>query len=107
MRLVLLREQHAAHLEALRGPPPATATPSGAEGSSGPGSPPAGVATRPPAVPGAAPSTDATTLAALVAAEDTAGASHAQAALAARGRGLASLLAVLSASEQSHLVGLT
>ena len=101
VRLVLLREHHTAHLEALRGPPPATATPSG-PGSSVP-SPPAGPSTTPPA----APPTDGDTLAALVAAENTAGASHAQAALAAGGRELASLLAVLSASEQSHPVALT
>ena len=106
VRLVLLREQHAAHLEALRGPPPATPTPSGPGRAADASSPPAGVATGAPAVPGGAPPTDAATLAALVAAENAAGASHAQAALAAADRELTSLLATLSASELSHPVAL-
>ncbi len=123
-RLLLLREQHTAHLEALRGaatgtgtatPTPATPTPTptptptttpAASGSAPLGNRPAGPTTGPPAVPGGLSPTDAVTLAGLVTAENAAAATHGQAAMSARERRLASLLAALSASEQSHPVAL-
>lgn len=90
-RLLPLREQHVDHLAALTAPAP----PASAAAASAPAV---------PAVP--PPPTTVDTLATLAAAERAAGDQHAQDALAALDRPLATLFASLSASEQSHPVAL-
>lgn len=90
-RLVPLRAEHAAHLVALTGPP-SSPKPSAAPSRSTGGA---------PAVPPAA--TAASALAGLVQAERAAASGHA-ADVTAASRGLAGLLAALSASEASHPV---
>ena len=101
-RLAPVRAEHAEHLAALTGP-----APSGPPGTSTPGSTPDGAAPVPatPAIP-ATPATPAVVLAGLVRAEQAAAAGHAGGVVAAS-RPLAALLAVLAASESSHLVVLT
>ncbi len=93
-----LREEHAAHLEALLALDPArTSAPPGAGSGSGrPGAPPGTAAPAPPAP--AAPVD-------LAAAEAAASTAHADAVPAAS-RGLAGLLASLAAAEASHGVAL-
>lgn len=87
-RLLPVREEHAAHLDALTGPQPAA----GPSPSAAPGA---------PAVP--PPATAAAALAGLAAAEAQASTAHARDVPAAS-RGLAGLLASLAASEASHPV---
>lgn len=95
-RLLPLREQHVEHLAALTAPaPPASAAAASDGTASAPGV---------PAVP--PPPATVDTLDTLAAAERAAGDKHAQDALAALDRPLATLLASLSASEQSHPVAL-
>ena len=92
-RLAPVRAEHAEHLAALTGP-----APSGPPGTSPPGSTPDGAAPVP-----ATPATPAVVLAGLVRDERAAAAGHAR-EVGAASRPLAALLAVLAASEASHLV---
>jgi len=100
-RLVPVRDHHAEHLEALRGPAPAASAQPSAQPSVQPSVQPSAPAALPPA-----PADDAAALARLVAAERAAGGAHAQDCLVAS-RALAPVLASLSASELSHPVALT
>ena len=99
--LTPVRAHHEEHLAALVASAPLPS-----------GRPPPTPAPAPPPTPPATPTPAASavgpvSLAALVAAERTAAARHADDAANARDRGLAALLAMLSASEQSHPVALS